>query len=253
MRVSPVSADPTTADGLAGRGGLRAAVWGLTLGNLGCGLMAAWVLAFASEGGLAGALERAAVWMLAGVVLDMADGPLARRWGVASEAGRRMDAVADWATFGVAPALAAWRVGGGLAGGLGLVFLGAMVARLCRGGAVPSPSPGSGFRGLPTPAAAGLALGGAGLQLLTSWPTAWVLLGLAAVLMLSPGVRFPRWDRAGAMGVLRVGGAALALVIVTTLLWRIWGLAVAAGALAAVYVAGGRLEGHPGAAETGPT
>ncbi|MEQ9453509.1 MAG: CDP-alcohol phosphatidyltransferase family protein [Phycisphaeraceae bacterium] len=42
-------------------------------------------------------------WMMVAAVLDGLDGPLARRWGVASEAGRRLDLVVDWVAFVVCP------------------------------------------------------------------------------------------------------------------------------------------------------
>ncbi|MEQ9461768.1 MAG: CDP-alcohol phosphatidyltransferase family protein [Phycisphaeraceae bacterium] len=44
-------------------------------------------------------------WMMVAAVLDGLDGPLARRWGVASEAGRRLDLMVDWVAFVLCPAV----------------------------------------------------------------------------------------------------------------------------------------------------
>jgi CDP-diacylglycerol--serine O-phosphatidyltransferase len=73
-----------------------------TLGNLFCGFFAL-VLTFR------GALASAALLIIAAAVLDGLDGRIARLTGTNSEFGRQFDSLADLVSFGVAPALLAYR------------------------------------------------------------------------------------------------------------------------------------------------
>jgi CDP-diacylglycerol--serine O-phosphatidyltransferase len=71
---------------------------GASLGNLGAGVLAC---ALAIEG----RPEIAALLVIAAVVLDSADGALARKFGVSSDFGVQLDSLADVISFGVAPAV----------------------------------------------------------------------------------------------------------------------------------------------------
>jgi CDP-diacylglycerol--serine O-phosphatidyltransferase len=80
----------------------------LTLGNAVCGLAAiVYITAHASDDGSISAftvMRPAVLLLVAGTVLDVLDGAVARRFG-ATSLGRPLDAMADVVTFGVAPAV----------------------------------------------------------------------------------------------------------------------------------------------------
>jgi len=73
-----------------------------TLGNLFCGFVAL-VMTYH------GSLESAAVLIIVAAVLDGLDGRIARLTGTNSEFGKQFDTLADLVSFGVAPALLAYR------------------------------------------------------------------------------------------------------------------------------------------------
>ena len=70
----------------------------ITLGNLFCGVVAAYYAA-------TGDLQGAAFFICLGIFLDFFDGMAARLLGVASPLGKELDSLADVVTSGVAPGL----------------------------------------------------------------------------------------------------------------------------------------------------
>ncbi|MEM9294347.1 MAG: CDP-alcohol phosphatidyltransferase family protein [Planctomycetota bacterium] len=167
----------------------------VTLGNLVCGFVAAW-LALRAARGDGGVAWLAAVsgWVGLGVVLDQIDGPLARRWGVSSEAGKRLDGLADAVTFGAAPGLAL-AAAGGVWVWWGVAYAAAVWLRLGRVSMETSDA-GAYFRGLPCPAAAMAAVGLAWFVAEPGRGPAWLgMLGAAGLCawLVWVGVRFPRW------------------------------------------------------------
>lgn len=161
----------------------------LTLGNLLCGFTA---ILLATEGDPGGLAPSAGLILLA-ALLDGFDGYAARRLGVASEFGARLDGLADVVSFGAAPAvivcraaeptgLLAWIAAGGL--------LSAVALRLARHGA--SGGSRGAFEGLPCPAAAATI---ACLLLAHQWPPQ----------AAPPGASLGRWQ------LLAVGLPVLAL------------------------------------------
>ncbi|TWT66791.1 CDP-diacylglycerol--glycerol-3-phosphate 3-phosphatidyltransferase [Posidoniimonas polymericola] len=123
----------------------------LTLGNLLSGFLAIVVL---SGAGVENPALTAAGLILLAALLDGFDGLAARRLGVASEFGGRLDSLADVVSFGAAPALLVCelsRPAGRLAWGAAAWLLSATALRLARYDASGDP-PGR-FEGLPCPAA----------------------------------------------------------------------------------------------------
>lgn len=99
----------------------------------------------------------AATLLLGSVVLDALDGPLARRFGVASPFGAQMDSMADMCAFGIAAPIVAFQW---LHGGMPTWMLGAACALMAVCAAVRlarfnvSPKDGRYFSGVPTTLAA---------------------------------------------------------------------------------------------------
>lgn len=126
----------------------------LTLGNLLCGVYATLLLAVHESAGLPWI---APCLILLGLLLDGVDGAAARRLGVASEFGARLDSLADLVTFGVAPALLVVRLSepGRLAWVAAAWLACAAALRLARFSAAPDDRRRD-FQGLPCPAAAAL-------------------------------------------------------------------------------------------------
>jgi CDP-diacylglycerol--serine O-phosphatidyltransferase len=95
------------------------------------------------------------------VVLDMLDGRIARLTGSTSEFGLQFDSLADVISFGVAPALLAFKWGlapfDKLGWATGFIFVSAAAIRLARFN-IQSAAPGDRryFVGMPSPAAAGV-------------------------------------------------------------------------------------------------
>ncbi|MBD3166527.1 hypothetical protein GF324_08010 [bacterium] len=117
----------------------------LTLGNLAAGLAA---VAYALQGAffVAGAL------VLIGAVLDGYDGRLARKLGVAGVSGQWADTTSDLVTFGLAPSMMLFMLGGATYAWLfALFYAAAILARLVR--YLLSPPPAGTFKGLPSPSA----------------------------------------------------------------------------------------------------
>ncbi|MBL8023884.1 MAG: CDP-diacylglycerol--serine O-phosphatidyltransferase [Elusimicrobia bacterium] len=127
----------------------------LTLGNMGLGF-------FAITQAVSGHYGMAAKAILLGHVLDIFDGVVARLTRTTSRFGIELDSLADWITFGIAPALLMYEMvlknnpSWGFAIALLFVICGALrLARFNLKAQMGEPS-GGGFVGLPTPAAGGV-------------------------------------------------------------------------------------------------
>lgn len=187
----------------------------ITAGNLVAGLLAISYLvdAAGAEAARADALAVKAAWLLfLGMFLDTLDGRIARMTGTTSDFGAQLDSLADVVTFGVAPALLAKSIltpafpllTGKLIFGLCLVYVLGAALRLARYNVESERTKAAGvrhvtriFRGLPSPAAAGVV---ASLVLLGheyavhGWlgeTLHWVLLGVPPVLGLFMISRMP--------------------------------------------------------------
>lgn len=203
----------------------------LTVGNLLCG----WaVVVHALRGDLGGA----APFIALAIVFDVLDGRLARLTGTSSPFGAQLDSLADLVSFGVAPALLAYRWGLeplGLLGWLaGAAYLTAAAVRLARfnvGAAeataasadadpeLDDAGPGSHFSGLPSPAAAAVVaatvlVAPAGLHTVPSAVLALAVTLVPAALMVStlPFRSFKSVDVHGGRTAPLVAAAALVAV-----------------------------------------
>ncbi|MFH0882617.1 MAG: CDP-alcohol phosphatidyltransferase family protein [bacterium] len=125
---------------------MRNAPMMMTMGNGILGLLALWLI-------LGGHLQLAMYAIIAGAILDLADGWTARRIGVASGRGATADTVSDLISFGIAPAAMIATVGHGILRwtAAGVFFLG-IVFRLLRF-RLRSPEAKE-FQGMPSPVAA---------------------------------------------------------------------------------------------------
>jgi len=139
-------------------------------------------------------LRVVAALVAAGSVLDLADGPVARRFG-SSGMGERLDAICDTVTFGLAPAVLVAASGG--AGGLryvglitaGGVFFVAMILRLVRSWLTPSESLAAGFQGMPSAPASSAVIAAVGLR--ASAIVTGLLVALIALLLVG-NFHYPR-------------------------------------------------------------
>jgi CDP-diacylglycerol--serine O-phosphatidyltransferase len=164
----------------------------LTTGNLFCGFLA---VVWTAEG----RYDHAALAILAGIVLDVLDGRIARLMQATSQFGVEFDSLADVVSFCVAPAFLLYAVALsrlGRAAWLGaflFVICGAL--RLARFNVHTGTIDRRFFIGLPTPAAAGLA---------------------SATVLLFGGAELPRW------GLFAISAATylVALLMVSTV--RYW-------------------------------
>jgi CDP-diacylglycerol---serine O-phosphatidyltransferase len=128
----------------------------LTLGNLAAGMVS---MVFSANGHFT-----SAAWcIIAGIIMDMMDGRVARWTGATSEFGVELDSLCDAVTFGIAPAILMHQValeplGLGRPGVAICIFFGvAAVLRLARFNLkAKMGEPSSHFMGLPVPAAAGI-------------------------------------------------------------------------------------------------
>jgi len=164
----------------------------LTTGNLAAGFYSITLSA-------SGQLDRAALALIFAGICDLLDGRAARMANATSRFGAEYDSIADSVSFGIAPALLAFRAGAlqelGWTGWV-LAFLYAACAalRLARFNVSPGRYHGR-FEGLPSPAAAGMILssvwfGGflaeSGLPLGVPAGLAGMGVALVGVLMVSP-------------------------------------------------------------------
>jgi CDP-diacylglycerol--serine O-phosphatidyltransferase len=105
-----------------------------------------------------GKLETAALLIGLAALLDALDGRVARMTGTTSDFGREFDSLADVISFGVAPAVLAWRWAlegfGRLGWAAAFIFVICSAVRLARYNIQAGPSDRRWFVGLPTPPAA---------------------------------------------------------------------------------------------------
>ncbi|MEN8181406.1 MAG: CDP-diacylglycerol--serine O-phosphatidyltransferase [Myxococcota bacterium] len=125
----------------------------LTTGNLAAGF-------YAIVASSTGELDRAAFAVVLAGVFDGLDGRVARRVGATSRFGGEYDSIADTVSFGVAPAVIAFRAGalgelGSTGWVLAFVYMACAALRLARFNVSPGRYSGR-FEGLPSPAAAGM-------------------------------------------------------------------------------------------------
>lgn len=126
----------------------------ITLANLAAGVMS---ILYAS----ADHLTNAAWCIIAGIIMDMLDGRVARWAGATSQFGVELDSLCDLVSFGVAPAFLMYQVAlqpWGRPGYMIVVFFAMMAAvRLARFNLrAQTGEPSTHFVGLPVPAAAGI-------------------------------------------------------------------------------------------------
>lgn len=215
----------------------------LTLGNALCGVAAVLVVSGLGPIDPSTALERyrlAALLLLAGTLLDVLDGAVARRWG-GTALGAPLDCLADAITFGVAPVVAVVALAGPAASPAERIALTAgalayVVAALIRlADFAANRRDLSDFVGLPTTSACigALALG----FLLPPVLLALALVGLG-VLMVSP-LTYPAGRRV--VGVL-VAGWAMGLVAIVGLVDVRGPAVIAILTIAVVVPVGSRLR-----------
>ena len=124
-----------------------------TVGNIFCGY---WSLIHTYRG----ALETAAVLIIVAAVLDGLDGRIARLTGATSDFGVEFDSLADMVSFGVAPALLAYKWALEPLGRTGwlvaFLFVVCAAMRLARFNLQIGTADRRFFAGLPTPSAAGV-------------------------------------------------------------------------------------------------
>jgi CDP-diacylglycerol--serine O-phosphatidyltransferase len=164
----------------------------LTTGNLAAGFYSITLSA-------GGKVDRAALAIIFAGICDALDGRAARRAGSTSRFGAEYDSIADAVSFGVAPALLAYRAGalqelGWTGWVLAFLYTACAALRLARFNVSPGRWRGR-FEGLPSPAAAGMVLssvwfGGflaeSGLPLGVPAAAAGLGVALLGLLMVSP-------------------------------------------------------------------
>jgi CDP-diacylglycerol--serine O-phosphatidyltransferase len=183
-------------------------------GYLALALLARRWLGHESKPGVTiGDLRLAAGLVTAGAILDVLDGPVARRLG-SSGLGGLLDGMCDTVTFGVVPAVliaasgsarpapASWALVG--AGG---VFLVAMILRLVRTEQTTTEAIGRGFRGLPSAPAAFVALC---LVALNATPALTCLLVVVVAALMVGNYHYPRQQPA--LMPIMAGGLAIGLL-----------------------------------------
>jgi phosphatidylserine synthase len=184
-----------------------------------CGYVAVALLAgrwqsHPKSGGVTiGDLRVVAALVAVGSVLDLADGPVARRFG-SSGMGERLDAICDTVTFGLAPA-ALVAASGSLEGGVryvGLIAAGgayfvAMILRLVRSWMTPSDALAAGFQGMPSAPASSAVIAAVGLG--ASAVVTGLLVVLIALLLVG-NFHYPR-QRLSLMPLM-AGGPAIGLL-----------------------------------------
>lgn len=187
-----------------------------TVGNLFCGFLAVVHAA-------AGRYDRGVIAVLAAIVLDGLDGRMARRFNATSRFGVEFDSLADLVSFGIAPAMLVYHWGLKPTADEFGVFVSFMFAlagavRLARFNLTSESI--KNFQGLPTPAAAAVAVGLVyaspewGGRITTVALCSMLLIGLA-VLQVStiayPSIKKVPLYRLRFFGTLVVGGL-LALI-----------------------------------------
>lgn len=132
--------------------------------------------------------------IIIGQLFDLFDGRMALKHG-GTKYGPYLDDIADFVSFGLAPAYVVVQKGGGMfAWVVGMVFILSVAFRLIRFIAVDKQTgglPEGVFNGLPSPAGALIVLGA---SLVSATPVLWALTGLSAFLMISH-IRFAHFGR----------------------------------------------------------
>ncbi len=179
-----------------------------TLANLGCGMAAIWLAWQPSEFDLAQQITFCAWLVIWAMVWDGCDGPLARMLSATSRFGNVADSVADWVSFGIAPAALICTIGrdelsgvpSAAAVAVAIVYAAATLYRLERHSrrTLRRGSSSGEFLGLPSPGAAALAIGLAVTESQSlvagsaGHPRGLLVMMVAiAVLMVSP-LRYPK-------------------------------------------------------------
>ena len=135
----------------------------------------------------------AIVVIIVGQLFDLFDGRMAEKHG-GTKYGPYLDDIADFVSFGIAPAYVILKSGGSLAWLFGAAFIVGVAFRLVRFVAVDKKRtdlPDGIFNGLPSPAGALIVLGAA---LIASPPLLWAISTLSMVLMVSH-IRFAHFGR----------------------------------------------------------
>ncbi len=190
----------TIAHGLCGYGGLVLLAGG-------------WLAHPGVKGVPIAQLRVIAVFVAVGALLDLFDGPVARRFG-SSGMGEPLDAICDAVTFGLLPGavVAASAVGGQhlgqavLIGAGGLYFV-AMILRLVRSWMTSAEELGAGFQGMPSAPAGSATIAVVGLG---ASPALTGLLILLLAMLLVGNFAYPR-QRAGLMPIM-AGGPIIGLL-----------------------------------------
>ena len=135
----------------------------------------------------------AIVVIIVGQLFDLFDGRMAEKHG-GTKYGPYLDDIADFVSFGIAPAYVVIKSGGNFAWFFGAAFILGVAFRLVRFVAVDKQRtdlPDGIFNGLPSPAGALIVLGAA---LIASPPVLWAISTLSMVLMVSH-IRFAHFGR----------------------------------------------------------
>ncbi len=135
----------------------------------------------------------AIVVIIVGQLFDLFDGRMAEKHG-GTKYGPYLDDIADFVSFGIAPAYVILKSGGSLAWLFGAAFIMGVAFRLVRFVAVDKKRtdlPDGIFNGLPSPAGALIVLGAA---LIASPPLLWAISTLSMILMVSH-IRFAHFGR----------------------------------------------------------
>jgi CDP-diacylglycerol---serine O-phosphatidyltransferase len=154
-----------------------------------------------------------AVFVAVGALLDLFDGPVARRFG-SSGMGEPLDAICDAVTFGLLPGavVAASGVGDQHLGqavliGAGGIYFAAMILRLVRSWMTSAEALGAGFQGMPSAPAGSATIAVVGLG--ASPALTGLLIALLATLLVG-NFAYPR-QRAGLMPIM-AGGPTIGLL-----------------------------------------
>jgi len=154
--------------------------------NFFCGIAS---LIFTSRGHLAQAI----MVIIAGQLFDLFDGRMAEKHG-GTKYGPYLDDIADFVSFGLAPAYIITRAGGTLSWLFGLIFIGGVAFRLVRFVAVDKKRddlPEGIFNGLPSPAGAMIVLGAS----LVAPPNLLSFIAMISVGLMVSHIRFTHFGR----------------------------------------------------------
>jgi len=131
--------------------------------------------------------------IIAGQLFDLFDGRMAEKHG-GTKYGPYLDDIADFVSFGLAPAYMVVKAGGTMAGLFGIIFIAAVAYRLIRFVTVDKKRtnlPEGVFNGLPSPAGALLILGGC----LVLSPNMLIVLSLVSGGLMISHIRFAHFGR----------------------------------------------------------